>query len=240
MSQVPVVGRARVLLVEDDEDVVSALVPHLRAYGFDTAHEARGDAAVGRIVEAQPDAVLLDLGLPGKDGSEVCRDVRASYSGVIIALTKRACDLDHILVLECGADDFLPKPVDPPILLAHLKAALRRRHSRYTHGQSGSKLAFGRLQIDLLSRSVRLDAREVALSTSEFDLLWLLAMRAGEVVSRASIRAELRGLDDGAVDRSMDMRVSRLRKLLDDDAERPRGIKTVRGKGYLFSPAGWD
>src|SRR5512133_1869524 len=115
MTENSVTSRARVLLVEDDEQVVATLTPHLRAYGFDTEHEARGDTAVTRILATTPDAVVLDFGLPGKDGSEVCHAVRSSYKGVIIALTKRAGDLDHILALECGADDFLAKPVEPPI-----------------------------------------------------------------------------------------------------------------------------
>ncbi len=233
-------NRIRVLLVEDDEQVVQALIPHLRAYGFHTEHEPRGDAAVSRIIETQPDAVLLDLGLPGKDGSEVCHAVRPSYRGVIIALTKRANHLDHILALECGADDFLPKPVDPPILIAHLKAALRRSEGRYSAPKTASALEFGQLRVDLPSRSARLRGREVALTAAEFDLLWVLAKRAGEIVSRTDIRSELRGLDDAMIDRSVDMRVSRLRKLLQDDVERPRLIKTIRGKGYLFSPTGWD
>lgn len=233
-------NRARVLIVEDDDQVVEALAPHLRAYGFDTEHEARGDTAVRRILATKPDAVVLDFGLPGKDGTDVCRAVRPSYQGVIIALTKRAGELDHILALECGADDFLAKPVHPPILLAHLRAALRRGRRLDVPRQRGSMLEFGELQIDLLSRSVSLRRKEIILTTAEFDLLWMLAKRAGEVISRREIRAELRGLDDAGVDRTMDMRVSTLRKLLDDDPASPRRIKTVRGKGYLFNPAGWN
>jgi DNA-binding response OmpR family regulator len=228
-------GQATVLLVEDDEQVVEALTPHLRAYGFHTEHEGRGDRAVDRILAMKPDAVVLDLGLPGKDGSEVCHAVRAFYDGAIIAVTKRAGELDHILALECGADDFLGKPVDPPILLAHLRAALRRNGRSHSSRQRGSILQFGELKIDALSRSVSLEHSEIRLTTAEFDLLWMLARRAGEVVSRAEIRAELRGLNDAGVDRTMDMRVSRLRKLL-NEPESPRRIKTVRGKGYLFSP----
>ena len=227
------------LLVEDDEDVVRVLIPHLSAYGFLAEHEPRGDTAVQRIHAMQPDAVLLDMGLPGGDGAEVCRAVRPLYDGVIIALTKRAGELDHILALECGADDFLAKPVPPPILLAHLRAALRRLRSRATPDRRGSHLEFGSLCIDLLSRSARLGEKELWLTTAEFDLLWLLASCAGGVVSRAQIRSELRGLDDVAVDRSIDMRISRLRKLIGDDVPRPQRIKTVRGKGYLFNPAAW-
>jgi DNA-binding response OmpR family regulator len=232
--------RTRVLIVEDDEQVVEVLAPHLRAYGFDTEHEVRGDTAVSRILATKPDAVVLDFGLPGKDGSEVCHAVRPAYQGVIIALTKRASELDHILALECGADDFLAKPVHAPILLAHLRAALRRGCRLDLPRQRGSALQFGELKIDLLSRSVSLRREEIILTTAEFDLLWMLAKRAGEVVSRVEIRAEIRGLDDAGIDRTMDMRVSRLRKVLNDDADTPRGIKTVRGKGYLFNPTGWD
>lgn len=215
-------------------------MPHLRAYGFDAAHETRGDAAVDRILASQPDAVVLDFSLPGRDGTEVCHAVRPAYAGIIIAMTQRATELDHILALELGADDFLAKPVDPPILVAHLKAALRRHHRGEASPHSKTALRFGALEIDLPSRAVHLKGREIVLTTAEFDLLWLLAVRAGDIVTRGEIRAELRGLDDAAVDRTVDMRVSRLRKLLDDDPANPRRIKTVRGKGYLFSPAGWD
>lgn len=226
-------------MVEDDEDVVRMLTPHLSSCGFLAEHEPRGDTAIERIHATRPDAVLLDMELPGKDGSEVCQSVRPSYGGVIIALTQRAGELDHILALECGADDFLAKPVDPPILLAHLRAALRRSNRLDMPRQHGSALKFGDLNIDLLSRSVKFAGSNVVLTTAEFDLLWLLAKRAGEVITRREIRAELRGLHDEGVDRTMDMRVSTLRKLLDDDPVSPRRIKTVRGKGYLFSPTGW-
>jgi two-component system, OmpR family, response regulator len=240
MTESSITNRARVLIVEDDEQVVEALATHLQAYGFDTEHEARGDTAISRIVGMHPDVVVLDFGLPGKDGSEVCHAVRPVYKGVIIALTKRASELDHILALECGADDFLAKPVNPSILLAHLRAALRRSHRQDSSQERGSMLEFGELQIDLLSRSVLLRREEIILTTAEFDLLWMLARRAGEVISRREIRAELRGIEDAGVDRTMDMRVSSLRKLLNDDPESPRRIKTVRGRGYLFNPAGWD
>ena len=180
--------------------------------------------------------MILDLTLPGKDGTEVCRNVRAAYAGPIIALTTRAGELDHILALECGADDFLGKPVDPPILLAHLKAALRRSGGVASCGRRRSLLRFGPLTIDLFSRSVRICDREIRLTTGEFDLLWTLASRAGEVVSRAELRVHLRGIADGAVDRTCDTLVSRLRKVLEDDPHQPVRIKTIHGRGYLFSP----
>lgn len=230
----------RVLLVEDDDQVVDALAPKLQAYGFHAEREARGDTAVSRILDTQPDVVLLDLGLPGRDGLEVCRAVRESYHGTIIALTQRARELDHILALEFGADDFLPKPVEPQILLAHVKAALRRSHPDGMTSRRTSSLRFGALTIDLMSRSVALNGREVALTTAEFDLLWLMAQRAGEVVTRAEIRSELRGIEDAGPDRTMDFRVGRLRRLLGDDPGEPRRIKTVRGRGYLFNAHGWD
>jgi two-component system OmpR family response regulator/two-component system response regulator RstA len=233
-------NRPRVLLVEDDEQLVCGLLPHLHACGFEPEHETRGDTAVTRILATQPDVVVLDLSLPGKDGADVCREVRPAYGGIIVALTKRATELDHILALEYGADDFLAKPVDPPILLAHVRAALRRSRGNGTVQERQTPFRLGELEIDRLSRTVRVAGDEIALTTAEFDLLWLLASRAGEVVSRRDIRAELRGLDDGGIDRTMDMRVSRLRRLLGDDAATPCLIKTVRGKGYLFNPSGSD
>ena len=227
-----------ILLVEDDDDLAVSLTAYLRAEGLAVEHERRGDVAPNRIKAAQPALVLLDVNLPGKDGFQVCQEVRPDYAGPIIVLTTRGNDIDHVLALEFGADDFIVKPAEPRVVLAHIKAALRRTRASLPSSRT-TDLAFGRLRIDLLSRAVFLGPTQISLTTAEFDLLWLFASRAGQVLSRNEIKMHLRGIGHDGVDRSIDMRVSRLRKLLGDEADEPQRIKTVRGRGYLFSPTDW-
>lgn len=229
-----------VLMIADDTTFVETFAPALRAHGFDVAHERSADLAVGRVRDLQPDAVLLDLTMPGTDGCEVCKAVREAYEGAIVALTPWGRQLDHVRALEYGADDLLSSRVDPLVLLAHLNAVLRRTRPRASAAASLHSLRFGKLVIDRISRTALVRGREIALTAAEFDLLWLLASRAGEIVSRVELRATLRRLDDGAVDRAYDTQICHLRRIVGDDAGAPRGIKTVRGRGYLFNPDGWD
>lgn len=230
------VGSVRVLLVEDDEQTAKGMMAALESAGYDVGREAHGDRAADRIVSEQPQAVLLDLNLPGKDGFEICREVRSRYSGGIIVYTIRGDDIDHFLALEMGADDFLVKPLDPGLVVGHLKAVLRRAESPNANQPRGS-YTFGDLHVDLLTRSVVIGGVDIAMTTAEFDLLWLFARRSGEVLTRDEIMTHLRGIGHDSVDRSIDMRVSRLRRLIGDSRTNPRRIKTVRGRGYLFSAA---
>ncbi len=230
-----------ILLVEDDEVTALILTAYLEAKGLAVEHEKRGDTAVDRIIATQPDAVVLDCNLPGKDGFEVCGDVRALYKGPIIMVTGRIDEIDHVLGLELGADDYLPKPARPAVVFAHLMALLRRSDSAQADcGETGAEYRFGQFRIDRSTRSVFLGTEEIQFTTAEFDLLWQLASHAGEVLSRDTIMMHLRGLEYGGFDRSIDMRISRLRKRLGDDTNNPYRIKTVRAKGYLFSPVGWN
>jgi len=238
MSQVV---ERKILLIEDDEVTALILSAYLQGKGLTVEHEKRGDAAVDRIIATQPDAVVLDCNLPGKDGFEICRDVRALYKGPIIMVTGRIGDIDHVLGLELGADDYLPKPAQPAVVLAHIMALLRRADAAEPDsGETGAEYRFGQFRIDRSTRSVFLGTEEIQFTTAEFDLLWQLASHAGEVLSRDTIMMHMRGLEYGGFDRSIDMRISRLRKRLGDDTSNPHRIKTVRAKGYLFSPTGWN
>ncbi len=228
----------RILLVEDDEIFAATLIRFLEKQGLQVQLETRGDRAVQKILSTRPDAVLLDCNLPGRDGFEICREARAGYAGPIIMLTARDDDLDQVLGLGLGADDYLLKPATPHVVLAHIKACLRRLGD--SGAQEADEYRFGRFFISRSTRSVRLGEDEVNFSTVEFDLLWLLASRAGNVLSRDDITTAMRGIEYDGLNRSIDMRVSRLRKALGDDAESPVRIKTVRGKGYLFSRTDWD
>jgi two-component system, OmpR family, response regulator len=228
----------RVLLVEDDDVQGLLLELYLQKNGMDVERLTRGDQAPRRILESKPDAVILDTMLPGKDGFDICREVRNEYRGPILMLTGRSESLDQVLGLELGADNYLIKPVEPRIVLAHLRACLRRPVSAVPSGPE--ELRYGRFYISRTSRVVRLGQEEIPFSTAEFELLWLLAEHAGSTLSRDVIKRTLQGIGHDGLDRSIDMRVSRLRRRLGDDAENPTRIKTVRAQGYLFSRTDWD
>lgn len=233
----------RILLVEDDERLAELTAEYLRKNDFEVAIEARGDIAEARILNEHPDLVMLDVMLPGKDGFEVCRAVRPHYAGVILMLTARDEDFDQILGLELGADDYIAKPVQPRLLLARIKALLRRAPAEAAAAGEDSKparLAFGSFNISQATRTASLGGETIDLTTAEFDLLWLLARHAGSILSRDDLLQQLRGIGFDGLDRSIDARISRLRKKLGDDPENPTRIKTVRGKGYLFSKHDWQ
>lgn len=229
----------RILLVEDDERLAELTAEYLSRNELTVSIEPRGDIAENRIVTEQPDLVILDVMLPGKDGFEVCRAVRQAYRGVILMLTARDEDFDQILGLELGADDYIAKPVQPRVLLARIKALLRRLPSTNDTDDLESKV-FGQFRISQATRTAILNNQTIDLTTAEFDLLWLLASHAGNVLSRDDLLQELRGIGFDGLDRSIDARISRLRKKLNDDPENPTRIKTVRGKGYLFSKHDWN
>ena len=229
-----------ILLVEDDERLAELTAEYLTKNDMKVAIEPRGDTAEARILAEQPDLVILDVMLPGKDGFEVCRAVRPNYRGVILMLTARDEDFDQILGLEMGADDYIAKPVQPRVLLARIKALLRRLPSADAPAAESEKMIFGQFNISQSTRTAMLTGQNIDLTTAEFDLLWLLANHAGNVLSRDDLLQELRGIGFDGLDRSIDARISRLRKKLNDDPENPTRIKTVRGKGYLFSKHDWN
>src|SRR5574343_1095538 len=230
----------RILLVEDDERLAERTAEYLSKNDLQVSIEPRGDVAEGRILAEQPDLVILDVMLPGKDRFEVCRAVRAQYRGVILMLTARDEDFDQILGLEMGADDYIAKPVQPRVLLARMKALLRRLPTAPETAGESEKIVFGQFDINQATRAARLAGSQIDLTTAEFDLLWLLASHAGNVLSRDDLLQALRGIGFDGLDRSIDARISRLRKKLNDDPENPTRIKTVRGKGYLFSKHDWN
>ena len=238
-------SQASILLVEDDLRLSALVVEYSTENNLALATEFRGDTAVATIIKTQPDLVILDLMLPGIDGFEVCKQVRPQYSGPILMLTARDDDIDQVVGLELGADDYVVKPAQPRLLLARIRALLRRlpnstpKSSSTLHASNLNELTFGLLNISHSSRTVSLNNQAISFSTSEFDLLWLFATHAGEVLSRDNISQALSGIEYDGLDRSIDIRISRLRKLLKDDSSNPQGIKTVRGQGYLFVSDGW-
>ncbi len=231
--------KKRILLVEDDLRLAALVSEYLGKQEYEMEVEHHGDKAVQKIIQGKPDLVILDLMLPGKDGFSICRDVRHSYKGPILILTAREDDMDQVVGLELGADDYVKKPVEPRVLLARIRALFRR--SLPAPGpEQVTELAFGELSLCSASRNVTLEGEAVDLSTTEFDLLWLLASRAGEVLDRDLLCQTVKGVEYDGIDRSIDVAVSRLRKKLKDNPDHPDRIKTVWGSGYLFVSDAWD
>lgn len=231
-------SRPRVLIVEDDERLADLTREYLSANGLAVSVVNDGLAAIQRIRDDNPDLVVLDLMLPGADGLAVCREVRTTFKNPILMLTARTDDMDQVLGLEMGADDYVPKPVKPRVLLARIRALLRRVEGDAEQAAAGAggarRLEFGELVIDDSARAVLLAGAPVDLTSAEYDLLWLLAANAGKILSREEIFERLRGIPYDGQDRSIDVRISRIRPKIGDDPDNPRRIKTVRSKGYLF------
>ena len=228
----------RILIAEDDRRLASLMKDYLEANDFEVAIEENGDRVAQALVDFSPDMLVLDVMLPGKDGLAICRDSRPHFAGPILMLTARNDDADQILGLEFGADDYVIKPVEPRVLLARIKALLRRceRPSANTRPKD---ITLGSLSIHQASRAVNLAGETVHVSSHEFDLLTLLATNAGLVISREDLFQALCGRAYDGLDRTIDVRISQLRKKLGDNLDNPRRIKTIWGKGYLFVRDAW-
>ena len=222
-----------VLLVEDDLRLAELVRTYLQGNGFRVIVEHRGDNVLEHLQNELPDLVVLDLGLPGRDGFAVCKELRAASDLPILIVTARDNDIDHVVGLEIGADDYVVKPVEPRVLVARIHALLRR--SRAAAPVEPRILKFGELTINASARSVVIGTTDVALSSNEFGLLFFLACRAGEIQSRETLYLQLYKREYDGLDRTLDVRVSHLRKKL-GEAGAPDRIRTVWGHGYLFSP----
>ncbi|MFT5814504.1 MAG: two-component system OmpR family response regulator [Psychroserpens sp.] len=229
----------KILLVEDDRQLSDLVTEFLESEGYHVKQEFRGDTVEKRVDKFVPDLIILDIMLPGKDGFAVCKDLRPSYKGPILMLTAKGTDFDQVLGLEIGADDYVIKPVEPRVLLARVNALLRRGQLT-TEGKQNAEINLGELHINRGSRQVTLHGENVDLTSQEFDLLWLLASRSGEVQNRDYIYKAVVGREYDGMDRSVDVRISRLRKKLHDSNEIPFRIKTIWGQGYLFVPDAWS
>jgi two-component system response regulator RstA len=221
------------LLVEDDVRLAQLIKEYMEQHSFIIDIEGRGDTAVQRIIDEQPDLVILDLMLPGLDGMDVCRQVRPQYKNPVLMLTARDEDIDQVLGLELGADDYVIKPVKPRVLLARIQNLLQRFKQ---NPETRASFNIGELSISNTTREAILGGNPLSLSSQEFELLYLLTSNAGTILSRDDILSALSGIEYDGLDRSVDIRIARLRKILMDDPANPRYIKTVRSKGYLFLP----
>lgn len=229
----------RLLLIEDDLRLASLVRDYLQHENFAVTVQHNGDVAVESFDASAVDIVVLDLMLPGMNGLEVCTQLRRTYQGPILILTAKSGDIDHVMGLELGADDFVTKPIEPPVLLARLRALLRRTRPALPASHSDEHV-FGNLRINLLSHQAVLDDKEVDLTTQEFELLGVLVKHAGTVVSRDTIYNSIRGIEYDGLDRTVDVRISRLRKKLNDNPDQPYRIRTIWGKGYLFVVNAWS
>ncbi|RZM78406.1 response regulator [Pseudoalteromonas rubra] len=227
----------KVILVEDDERLAQLTGQFLQSNNYDVTLIHDGALAPEKITREQPDVVILDIMLPNLDGFEICRRIRPDYQGPVLFLTAKDSDFDHVRGLEIGADDYVIKPVEPYVLLARLNALLRRQGKQT---DSTDQLTLGQLRIDKAARKTYLSEQEIDLTSYEFDLLWELARHAGDTLSREHIYNQVVGRPYDGLDRSVDVRISRLRKKLNDNLEQPYRLITVWGKGYLCSKSAWD
>jgi len=228
-----------VLLVEDDARLADLTSRYLEQNGLSVEVESNGAAAVARFHEARPRLVLLDLMLPGKDGLTICRELRQTFNGPILMLTAKDADIDQVIGLEAGADDYVAKPAEPMVLLARIRALLRRASQTSQAEPAAGEIVLGGLRVNEASHRVWLDGQEIALTTQEFELLRVLVRSAGTILSRDELYKRVRGIDYDGLDRSIDGRISKLRKKLGDDAMAPKRIRTIWGKGYVLVPDAW-
>jgi len=227
-----------ILLVEDDRRLAQLVKDFLEANDFQVFIEEHGNRVLRQLQNLNPALVILDLMLPGRDGLSLCQEMRPLFGGPILILTARDSDLDQILGLEYGADDYVIKPAEPRVLLARIRALMRRYYQQ--EEQLQESLSFGQLSIQPVSRSLTLAGEAVSLSSHEFDLLLTLASQAGRILSREFLFNQIYHRDYDGLDRSIDVRISQLRKKLQDTSDTPQRIKTIWGKGYLFVADAWN
>lgn len=222
-----------IVYVEDDDRLARLTAEYVQGHGIEVHRVARGDLALAEVERVRPDVVVLDLMLPGLDGVDVCRQIRARRDVPIIMVTARVEEADKVLGLEGGADDYVTKPVSSRELVARIRAQARRGRGDLARAQG--RLVVGELEIDLGAMAATLRGARLALTTHEFSLLRALAQRAGHVLSREQLLELTQGTSSDAFDRSIDVHVSRLRAKLGDDPRNPQLLKTIRGLGYLLS-----
>ncbi len=227
----------RVLVVDDDPAIRNLLAEYLGAHGYDVALAASGVAMRAELERAAPAVVLLDIGLPGEDGLTLARYLRERHQVGIIMVTGAGDVVDRVAGLEVGADDYIAKPFDPRELRARLKSVLRRVEvKKFTPPM---RVSIGRCFLDMKARSLS-DAkgREIPITSMEFDLLKALIEHPNQVLSRDQLLTMTRNREWEPFDRSIDIRITRLRRKVEADPAHPRAIRTVRGAGYMFIPAG--
>jgi two-component system phosphate regulon response regulator OmpR len=236
--------KTRILVVDDDQRLRDLLVRYLGGEGYDVKAVADATGMDKQLSRERYDLVVLDLMLPGEDGLAICRRLRAQPTNpAIVMLTAKGDDVDRIVGLEMGADDYLPKPFNPRELLARINAVLRRRAPAGPPGAPAGASEvhrFGAFELNLATRSLTREGKPVQLTTGEFSVLKVLAQHPRQPLSRDKLMELARGREYEVFDRSIDVQISRLRKIVEDDPAHPRHIQTVWGFGYVFVPDGGE
>lgn len=227
-----------ILLVEDDRRLAQLVKDFLESNELQVSIEENGNRVIRQVQNLNPALIILDLMLPGKDGLTLCKELRPQYKGPILMLTARDADADQVLGLEYGADDYVIKPAEPKVLLARIRALMRRYYQNDPREQA--TLVFGELCLQPTARKVSLAGTEVVLSSHEYDLLLALAAQAGQILSREFLFNHIYNREYDGLDRTIDVRISQLRKKLNDNPDNPTRIKTIWGKGYLFIADAWQ
>lgn len=228
----------RLLLIDDDARLAAMVADYLRQSGYAVSHAADGASGMQALTQLGPDLVILDLMLPDADGLDLCRRIKAQSPAAVLMLTAKGDPMDRVVGLEIGADDYLPKPFEPRELLARVRAVLRRGQAASTVTSTQPQrppLRFGSLEIDPEARSVAVAGQLCELTSYQFDLLLVMAERAGRVLTRDQIMEAVRGRELEAFDRSIDVHMGRIRQAIEADPKAPRRILTVRGVGYVFA-----
>lgn len=232
--------KEHILVVDDDDALRSLLEQYLTGNGFAVSLAANGVAMDELMQSVHPDLVILDLMMPGEDGLSIARRLRASTHLPIIMLSARGEDIDRIVGLEVGADDYLAKPFNPRELLARIRAVLRRKQDAAASEQASAEhvMRFGEFELDLDAQRLTKSGEEISLTSSEFSILQIFTSHPNRVLSRDQLMDMLKGYDRDPFDRSIDVRVTRLRRKIEANPAEPEYIRTVWGQGYLFAPKG--
>ncbi len=238
--------KTRILVVDDDQRLRELVVRYLTEQGFEARAVPDAAGMDKQLARERYDLVVLDLMLPGEDGLAICRRLRGAGNGsasgpAIVMLTAKGDEVDRIVGLEMGADDYLPKPFNPRELVARINAVLRRRQPAGPPGAPASETEtqrFGTFEFNLATRSLTRDGKQVPLTTGEYSVLKVLVQHPRQPLSRDKMMELARGREYGVFDRSIDVQISRLRKIVEEDSAHPRHIQTVWGFGYVFVPDG--
>jgi len=234
--------KKRLLVVDDDEKLLDLVIKYLSKEGFQVDGVLDGKAMDAHLAKQKPDLVILDLMLPGEDGLSIARRLRSGSAVPILMLSARGEDIDRIIGLEVGADDYLAKPFNPRELSARVKAILRRTGEKEQAAGGDAAQAevyrFGSFQLNLTTNALTREGEAINLTSGEFSLLEAFVKNPNRVLSRDHLIELIKGYERSPYDRSVDVRVTRLRKKLEQNPEQPQFIRTVWGRGYIFTPQG--
>ncbi|MHB1676113.1 MAG: response regulator [Sulfuriferula sp.] len=232
--------KSHILIVDDDDGLRSLLQQYLATNGFEVSLAENGTVMDAKLTQLDPDLIILDLMLPGEDGLSIARRLRSSVNIPIIMLSARGEDIDRIVGLEVGADDYLAKPFNPRELLARIRAVLRRKQESIssTEPAAGNIVRFGDFELNLTAQTLLKSGLPISLTSAEFGILQIFIHHPNRVLTRDQLMDMLKGYDRDPFDRSIDVRVTRLRRKIEVNPAEPVYIKTVWGQGYLFVPKG--